>query len=665
MLGILAERFRDTAGGGQQLSAMVEAAGLSMKKFNDVNTTAEQKMGMMLKIVHILGKRDGSYQAVTETLKGMTGAGQAEVNQLVARIKKTDIYAESLNSVVRAQVDSAAQAAYLAELEKSLSYQTKRLWDDFKDLTYIVGQAFVPVAKLLVGALRDIIGVFKSMSPAMQGMTIAVIGGISVWFTLQKLLATKMAGTILRTIAYIGNLTLAKMGDVAATEAVALANAKAATSEWAVNKALLANIASQIRMVGVQAWALVTKGRVLTVAELEAAALARTTALQAANTASTVTNAGAVTGLTAARKMGFFWNLKNLFLIAKDTIAKWLNVGATTASTAATSGQAAATSVATAMNIGFAASLWATLIPMGLLVLKILILVAVFAVVYIATRKLLDLFFGSSFLHLNEGISEVLPSVEGLGDTFASVFGAIGSGVEAFTGAIGAAWDKTKAFFGWLGSGIASGFMKTVGVIKDLASGLVSILVWPFELLMSSINSVTNMFSAMMQAITALAAPFMPFINLLKSAIELAWKVKESLTGSSMFHIKEGAAEVIPSMGRLEDAFKGIDRAAASVSDGTQLPDDIRIKIQEPLAAGGAAPGALAPAASAAPLGQSTGAGGGLAGGSQPGAIQVSIPVRVELDGMEMARAMVEHTIEIPNERHFNTPQAPLRGVEQ
>jgi len=231
---------------------------------------------------------------------------------------------------------------------------------------------------------------------------------------------------------------------------------------------------------------------------------------------------------------------------------------------------------------------------------------------------------------------------------------------------ISSAFTGVVDFFTWINGGIASGFIATVGLISDLASGLADILVSPFVFMMGAIDSVVEMFEGMMAVITSLAAPFKPFIELIKSAIGLAWKVKDAIFGSSMFHIKEGAAEIMPHMEKVEGAFTGIQRAAATVADGTQLPEEIRVKIQDPIA------GAAAGQAPAPPTSAPTGGGqpaaprGAMApAAAAAGPIRVSIPVRVELDGMVLARAMTEHTIEIANERHFNEPTHPLRGIEK
>jgi hypothetical protein len=554
----------------------------------------------------------------------------------------------------------------MADLQATLSYQSKRLWDDFKDIALVIGEFLLPVVKLLVGALREITGAFKNLSPWMQKTLISVVGGIAVWVTLQKLLSTKMAQAILQTIFNFSNLILAKMGDASATALVAKANTTATKTQWDLTKATIKGIWANTKNMLSRLRLLITTRSWLTSEELATAAARKNAAAMYGNTVATAANTTSKSwGITVLLQKLAAWTL-NTVAAGANSLATWFNTVASNANTASRIGGvvaaiagAAATGLMTVAMWAAAAATWAATLPLIAIVAIIAALVAIGYAFY-------KLFFGSSFLHISEGVSGVMPSIEGLGAGFGGILETMTMGVQWWKDSIQSAWDTIKGFFSWLGSGIASGFMKTVGIISDLASGLVSILVFPFELLMSSIDAVSGMFNSMTQAITALAAPFMPFIGLLKSAIELAWKVKKALMGSSMFHIKEGAAEVVPALGKVESAFTGIHRAAAKVSDGTQLPDDIRVKIQEPLSAGAGAPGALAPAAGAPAAGQSTGAGGGLAAASAPagGSIHVSIPVRVELDGMVLARAMKEHTIEIANERHFNEPTGPLRGIE-
>ena len=74
------------------------------------------------------------------------------------------------------------------------------------------------------------------------------------------------------------------------------------------------------------------------------------------------------------------------------------------------------------------------------------------------------------------------------------------------------------------------------------------------EEIVETVGAVTSMFTAMGQAVVALAAPFMPFINLLKDAISLAREVKDALSGSSMFHIVESVREVNPALLKLHES---------------------------------------------------------------------------------------------------------------
>jgi hypothetical protein len=664
MLDNLITRFERTNGSGAELAAVLDYAGLSMDDFNKATGTG--KLDMFLKSVKALGGPGGDMLRATRITMEMTGATETQARTIVTATAQHDKFGKVLKGVQNAMNNQVARQKEMVNLQKTLSYQTKRLWSDFEDIGLVIGEFLVPIAKVLVASLRSILGVFKNLSPVTQQLIIGITTVAAVWLTLQKIMSTKVLTTIIQTIAYMGNLILAKMGDATATAAVAKANAAATVSQWSLNKAMLKNIAASGWLMIKRTALLLVTGHWLTATELAAAATAKNTAMQYGAASAVTANTVATVANTSAAQMGFLWNVRNLIVRGALNIATWTGVAALFGWTGASTAATAATAAGTAVNIGFAASLWAIVVPLAIIALKVLLLIAVFWAVYEVTGVLLKA-LGLPFIHLHEVVGGATDSVGGFGGMFTGVFDAIGGVVGGFTGLIGSAFTAVIDFFTWINGGIASGFIATVGLISDLASGLADILVSPFVFMMAAIDSTVEMFEGMMAVITALAAPFKPFLELIKSAIGLAWKVKDAIFGSSMFHIKEGAAEIMPHMKKVEGAFTGIQRAAATVADGTQLPEEIRVKIQDPItsAASGQAPAppTSAPTGggqSAMPRGPMAPAASGPAG-----PIRVSIPVRVELDGMVLARAMTEHTIEIANERHFNEPTHPLRGIEK
>jgi hypothetical protein len=231
---------------------------------------------------------------------------------------------------------------------------------------------------------------------------------------------------------------------------------------------------------------------------------------------------------------------------------------------------------------------------------------------------------------------------EEIGEAFSAIGGVIMSVLEVIGTALYYMFIAPVLYlielFTWLGGLIGSAF----GVVYDVLGGIGGII------------------AGIGRGIRWITGLFKPLGDMLSWLGDMASDFVGWIFGSSMFHIKEGVHEISPSLTKLDDAFTAVGRAVGKVSDGTQLPDDVRVKIEEPLRAPAeAAPAgvpAFAPAAQAAPAPM-----GG--GGPTPKAVRVVVPVSVELDGMILARAISEHVVEVENERHFNEPTSPLRGV--
>lgn len=165
------------------------------------------------------------------------------------------------------------------------------------------------------------------------------------------------------------------------------------------------------------------------------------------------------------------------------------------------------------------------------------------------------------------------------------------------------------------------------------------------------------------------------FFGFISSAIG---SVGDTLFGSSMLHIKEGVAEVMPSLRRVEGAFNSVGRAAGRVAIEGPIPEDMRVRVEEPIGRIGAGrfSGLSAVSEGRQAFGGPAGSGpgreerasvgrpsAGAEGGGAGGTVRIVVPVTVKLDQDVIARAVSEYEMTVGRERHMNAPAEPLRAT--
>lgn len=231
----------------------------------------------------------------------------------------------------------------------------------------------------------------------------------------------------------------------------------------------------------------------------------------------------------------------------------------------------------------------------------------------VRTKKAL---FGSSFLHIKEGIMEILPYIEML----LSPFDLMLKGADVVKSALGGMWDSVK-----------DGAGEAVKKVTEFAG-----------------------------------APF-------KAIGEAASWVKGLLFGSGFLHIKEGVMEAVSSVGSLEGSFKGFGDlvgqtqavvaglmqtlSAAGVGPTVGVPVST---LPSPVAARARADAVTAVAARTLTLGTEGGAGGGTAAAGGPSEIRITVPVMI--DGEQVATAVARVSKE-QLIRHGNAPGGAMRGI--
>lgn len=153
-----------------------------------------------------------------------------------------------------------------------------------------------------------------------------------------------------------------------------------------------------------------------------------------------------------------------------------------------------------------------------------------FKILYWVVSKILDLFFGSTFMHLMEGIMVVLPYVFKLVDAFLKFLGV----VKLVAKALGAVWKVAK-----IGIGTFTAPLKAAGwLAKKVFGGIASAAKKGWETAKAVVTKPVETISKGLQAVGG--------------AAKKAWGY---LFGSSFLHIAEGIWMVLPWLKRLEYSF--------------------------------------------------------------------------------------------------------------
>jgi hypothetical protein len=225
---------------------------------------------------------------------------------------------------------------------------------------------------------------------------------------------------------------------------------------------------------------------------------------------------------------------------------------------------------------------------------------------------------------------------------------------------LGEAWSMMKNAFSELSTALGlSG--KSFEWLWFLLKAIVAV---PFIAVFFILRGIVTVIAGIVSAFSAVVGFITRSKDSIKTALEFAFApliwaykgvmaLKGAMFGSSMFHIKEGVRDVTPAMRSLQHSFLKVQRAAVGVDVDRTIPDE----------------GSLTRSRSAVVEAAMSRAGGGgsgaaSAGSSAPTTARVTIPVSVELDGMVLARVVAEHIVELGNERSFNEPNFPLRGIE-
>lgn len=249
---------------------------------------------------------------------------------------------------------------------------------------------------------------------------------------------------------------------------------------------------------------------------------------------------------------------------------------------------------------------------------------------------------------------------------------AIGYGIYKLIQVIAQNWD---AIWGAATATLSAFWNVLVGVYDTVVE--VGKAIW--EHLIGSIKSLWSFLTGVGETI---AKPFVAIWDAVKGIGNAIGSVVGSLFGSSLFHLKEGVAEVMPAMRQMEGAFAGAGRAAGKV--GLESPSGgVRGRISEPVPVTTATERVMGMAAIdsilegrqafGGPAGSgstggidkpketegATGAGEGVAGGGG----RVVVPVTINLDGETIARAVQEYELNAGRERYMNASGEAMRGT--
>jgi len=327
---------------------------------------------------------------------------------------------------------------------------------------------------------------------------------------------------------------------------------------------------------------------------------------------------------------------------------------------------------------GIASAVWGAIAPLlPFIAIGALVVAAVAAIGYVVYRvtKGIAEHWGDITAAAAQWWTEFKGGLGIIGEFFVSLYDGIAAGGSAFVGwvssAAGAVWDFAAAIYGGAVAAVKtlwSWVTTAAGAVWGLATSIYGGIV----------GGIKTLWNLVVSAGDAILSPFRKLWDLISPISDGIGSVVGALFGSSMFHLNEGVAEVMPSLRRMEGAFNSVGRAAGRVAIEGPIPEDMRVRVEEPMGRIGAgrfsglSESAEGRQAFGGPAGSgpgreervsigrpAAGAGGGGAGGM----VRVVVPVTLKLDGETIARAVSEYEVTVGRERHMNAPAEPLRAT--
>ncbi len=577
-------------------------------------------------MVKFMGDTGESAGALANRLSTILGVSKSSALAMVNMAREGDRLNHFLGIAAEGFGDTTAHEKNFEEASKNLSVQLRMLWKQLRALGTSAGAYLAPIVTGLVSILGAVLTVVQAIPGPVRAVAVAIIGLAGAKMLLSKVISTQLVtgfATSIKQVVLFGWEVLKTTGYVIAYIAKVVA-LRVAQNALALAEGLGIVILGVLKGLYIATTAVV-KGLVMA---LKSETLA--------------------TVLLTAKK----W-LLTAAIVAKN-IAVGIAKGLWIATTGLLYGVGIATVVASSGFWALAASVWAALAPLlPFIAIGALIVAAVVGIgyaIYQVGKIIVD-----NWTAIWEGVVSVMSAVwsglQAVGSAFVAIGQFVGGVVVA---AFRQYWNILQAVWGTIWS-----------VATAIWDGLV--------------NALRTLWGWIVTAGETIAAPFVALWDVIVSIGDAIGGVVGWLFGSSLFHLKEGVAEVMPSLGRMKGAFEGIGQAANRIGLESHIPDDIRVRVAEPLAqsAGGAfgpaeqyqgkqafgGPAGSGPTAGIdrpEPTKGAAGAGEGVAGG---GGGRIVIPVTIKLDNEVLGRAVTEYQMDAGRERYGNASLEPLRGT--
>jgi len=637
--------------GGLALARAVRMTNAEMEIFND--STADQKAVQFMDKLGQLAKTDRIY--AEGVAKNWLHLNPQRTKQLLDVAGKTGGLTKMIEEAAKAEFDHAEITREYNDILTSLNGSLKRMWEKLKAVGEVVGTMLLPVVKALTGLLSGMVTVLESVPTPILAIGAGVAGLMGAFFAvhsvtklLKKAFSSELLGKLIPSLggacgatknasACIGGLGMktVKVSKQISSSQLAIANAfKAMGGGTGLGK-----ISQSVGAAGLSA-------------SVATPAVWSFTGALSAMWAAAWPVLVVILALVAAAAVVY---------VAFQELTKWWKAGGAAvqwfkAQWKDLVGDFDAAGEALKPVTDSLSSLWDTLKELWE-AYKPFLLTGFFVTLF---PLLMPLIAGVvvGFLLVKAALKAIKVAGEQMGLNL--VIDMLRSAFERLKKSLTSAWDAIKGAFNRLNESLG-GAINWMNVLK----AAVFVLAIPFVLLIAVVMGVVTILSGLVYVFSFLVdaivwgagiigkALYVAFYPLIK-AYEAVMYLKNAMFGSSMFHIKEGVKEVSPSLKHLQHAFIGVQKAAVGVDMDQTLPDE----------------GGLTRARSAvveAAMSKSSGSSGG--GGSRGGsrettAARITIPVSVELDGMILARVVAEHLVELGNERNFNEPNFPLRGIE-
>lgn len=633
--------------GGLALARAVRMTNEEMEIFND--STADQKAVQFMDKLGQLAKTDRMYAEAVA--KDWLRLNPQRTKQLLDVAGKTGGLTKMIEEAAKAEFDHAAITKEYNDILTSLNGSLKRMWEKLKAVGEVVGTMLLPVVKAFTSLLSEMVTVLENTPTPILAIGAAIAGLMGAFFAVHsvtKLLKQAFSSELLGK--FIPSLASACTASKAASLCIGGLGVKTASVSKQISSSQLA-IANAFKAMGGGTGL----GKISQ--SVGAAGLSASVA-----TPAVWSFTGALSAMWAAA-----WPIALVVLaiaaavgvmyLAFKVATKWWAEGGTTVQWLKAQWKELVNDFDAAKTafkpLGDSLSkLWDTIkglweaykpfIVAGFFVGLAPIIAPIVAMFLLVKAALFAIKFAAEQMRLEE------------------VIDLLSGAVHELTQSVMRMWVVIKKNFKALGDALG-GTVNWMTVLKVA----VAILAMPFIGLFFVIRGAIQVLAVIIEAVSLLVdaivwgsgiigkALYIAFYPLIK-AYEAVMYLKNAMFGSSMFHIKEGVREVSPSLKHLQHAFVGVQKAAVGVDMDQTLPDE-----------GGLmrARSAVVEAAMSKSSG-SSGGGGGSGGSREATAARITIPVSVELDGMILARVVAEHLVELGNERNFNEPNFPLRGIE-